>query len=120
MAVGHADKLAGMDGTDEAVGRVSKSPLGVYGRHLSVFDVDRCHLIAADNGPATLPYDVGQGVGELLAAPLKPARTLYVEHIDEGMDVRRRVSFYASVHRIHRSEERRVGNECRSRWSPYH
>src|SRR3712207_8508031 len=22
--------------------------------------------------------------------------------------------------RIHRSEERRVGKECRSRWSPYH
>src|SRR3712207_8946327 len=21
---------------------------------------------------------------------------------------------------LHRSEERRVGNECRSRWSPYH
>ena len=24
------------------------------------------------------------------------------------------------VHRIDRSEERRVGKECRSRWSPYH
>ena len=23
-------------------------------------------------------------------------------------------------YRIHRSEERRVGKECRSRWSPYH
>src|ERR1039457_859535 len=23
-------------------------------------------------------------------------------------------------HRLHRSEERRVGKECRSRWSPYH
>ena len=22
--------------------------------------------------------------------------------------------------RLHRSEERRVGKECRSRWSPYH
>ena len=25
-----------------------------------------------------------------------------------------------SDHRNHRSEERRVGKECRSRWSPYH
>ena len=25
-----------------------------------------------------------------------------------------------SVRRIKRSEERRVGKECRSRWSPYH
>ena len=25
------------------------------------------------------------------------------------------------IHRVvHRSEERRVGKECRSRWSPYH
>src|SRR5256885_507338 len=27
---------------------------------------------------------------------------------------------YAATERIHRSEERRVGKECRSRWSPYH
>ena len=25
-----------------------------------------------------------------------------------------------TVRQIHRSEERRVGKECRSRWSPYH
>src|SRR2546430_11920347 len=24
------------------------------------------------------------------------------------------------LHAMHRSEERRVGKECRSRWSPYH
>ena len=29
--------------------------------------------------------------------------------------------FSTSLERIfHRSEERRVGKECRSRWSPYH
>ena len=27
---------------------------------------------------------------------------------------------YASVGYLYRSEERRVGKECRSRWSPYH
>ena len=26
----------------------------------------------------------------------------------------------ADIHQIERSEERRVGKECRSRWSPYH
>ena len=26
----------------------------------------------------------------------------------------------AEADRIYRSEERRVGKECRSRWSPYH
>ena len=25
-----------------------------------------------------------------------------------------------ALSRLHRSEERRVGKECRSRWSPYH
>ena len=27
---------------------------------------------------------------------------------------------YASLNPLFRSEERRVGKECRSRWSPYH
>src|SRR5256886_9410046 len=28
---------------------------------------------------------------------------------------------HSNIHRgVHRSEERRVGKECRSRWSPYH
>ena len=29
-------------------------------------------------------------------------------------------SIYNIVDQIFRSEERRVGKECRSRWSPYH
>ena len=29
-------------------------------------------------------------------------------------------SIKSAHHRIDRSEERRVGKECRSRWSPYH
>ena len=28
--------------------------------------------------------------------------------------------FYAGIDSFTRSEERRVGKECRSRWSPYH
>src|SRR5574344_1771300 len=31
-----------------------------------------------------------------------------------------KVSVPVAVHLDHRSEERRVGKECRSRWSPYH
>ena len=30
------------------------------------------------------------------------------------------VSLTARSFKYHRSEERRVGKECRSRWSPYH
>ena len=28
--------------------------------------------------------------------------------------------WYGDFHALKRSEERRVGKECRSRWSPYH
>ena len=30
------------------------------------------------------------------------------------------VRFYIDIKKLYRSEERRVGKECRSRWSPYH
>ena len=42
---------------------------------------------------------------------------------DEGLDVNGpagEVTLPAPVYTIARSEERRVGKECRSRWSPYH
>ena len=29
-------------------------------------------------------------------------------------------TFFSTAHGTFRSEERRVGKECRSRWSPYH
>ena len=29
-------------------------------------------------------------------------------------------TYYISLQKLARSEERRVGKECRSRWSPYH
>ena len=47
-------------------------------------------------------------------------------HIDAGKTTTtERILFYTGVnHKIgethDRSEERRVGKECRSRWSPYH
>ena len=38
---------------------------------------------------------------------------LQSEYIDQAIDICLRTADY-------RSEERRVGKECRSRWSPYH
>src|SRR3712207_425477 len=37
-----------------------------------------------------------------------------------GEHLRGAISFSPSVEYMERSEERRVGKECRSRWSPYH
>src|SRR5256884_1111447 len=52
-----------------------------------------------------------QATGSALAAPLLPAAGRGHEHAPGS---RRRARAGA------RSEERRVGKECRSRWSPYH
>ena len=41
------------------------------------------------------------------------------KELDIGSRVRRRVIDYL-IEQTQRSEERRVGKECRSRWSPYH
>ena len=52
-------------------------------------------------------------------APLSPAvveeinRTRAIHMVEEGAD-------FMQVYQFFRSEERRVGKECRSRWSPYH
>ena len=41
--------------------------------------------------------------------------------VDDARDLRERAMYAASQEGRHkRSEERRVGKECRSRWSPYH
>src|SRR2546425_9882978 len=41
-------------------------------------------------------------------------------HYDERLDENQPEEFGRIAHGVNRSEERRVGKECRSRWSPYH
>ena len=43
-----------------------------------------------------------------------------VTYEDEAEMPDRVVQFYKKLYKETRSEERRVGKECRSRWSPYH
>ena len=38
----------------------------------------------------------------------------------ESLKVAEIDAIFGSINGIERSEERRVGKECRSRWSPYH
>ena len=48
---------------------------------------------------------------------------LWKEDIEDGasvMTVEYRPVEYGKDYDVVRSEERRVGKECRSRWSPYH
>src|SRR2546429_5624956 len=64
--------------------------------------------------PATPPPDIDLGIWDTSFAAIlerKPTR-LFLTHFG--------FSDNPSEHILVRSEERRVGKECRSRWSPYH
>src|SRR2546430_10902615 len=74
-------------------------------RDLTVTGVQTCALpICADL--------LGRGLPLLLRAKRE------TEHL--GAEVLRQPPGLQVVREHHRSEERRVGKECRSRWSPYH
>ena len=44
---------------------------------------------------------------------------LMQEHLWDGLHEWLGIALF-TLFIVHRSEERRVGKECRSRWSPYH
>ena len=49
------------------------------------------------------------------------SKPIYIDTEKNGMPVEIAMQYNTSfTENIHRSEERRVGKECRSRWSPYH
>ena len=54
---------------------------------------------------------------------LERQRALYREknaYLDQFLEPVEPYEFYREIFPKGRSEERRVGKECRSRWSPYH
>src|SRR5256886_5732492 len=54
-----------------------------------------------------LPVAVLEGTGPTASAPTSDGKILVAD-------------FLGNIYLFNRSEERRVGKECRSRWSPYH
>ena len=77
-----------------------------------------------DDAPALLvAYGGDSGADYLDFEPSTPADLLLPEDLAVTILINSRVgprAFQAVQKRAHRSEERRVGKECRSRWSPYH
>src|SRR5713226_3501168 len=88
-----------------------------------------------------LPLTVEAGQAKRLRAHLEMARLFYNAVLSEGQSRLRRMkadpawqaaqviprshkqdrtAAYSALRQQYRSEERRVGKECRSRWSPYH
>ena len=55
-----------------------------------------------------------------MIALLNPARQTVSEIEKRELSSKPEFSFSALAEGSYRSEERRVGKECRSRWSPYH
>ena len=63
----------------------------------------------------------GTGAAEGVPSPFCDCPMCNYAREHGGKDVRKRSCFRLGRNiMIDRSEERRVGKECRSRWSPYH
>src|SRR3712207_216147 len=77
---------------------------------------------ALDGGPVAAFQFRVKGVGQHEAARLaEPLQRICESRevafiVNDDMALARRLG----ADGVHRSEERRVGKECRSRWSPYH
>src|SRR5476649_741704 len=83
----------------------------------------RCITRLYDLTSGRVTFD-GADISTLARRHLRPYR-LQMQMIFQdpysSLNPRRRVgSIIGDPFAIHRSEERRVGKECRSRWSPYH
>src|SRR2546422_5616613 len=87
-------------------------------RDVAVTGVQTCALPIS--GRVSCVRTVGHAYGSVYSGPIGAVITpLY-----QGLDVAGELPFASSLcgacGEICRSEERRVGKECRSRWSPYH
>src|SRR5260221_13100133 len=68
--------------------------------------------------PVRPPELVEGGIAEVVLLPLRIGTNVLRRH--QPRIVTKRLEPVAEVMSAARSEERRVGKECRSRWSPYH
>ena len=57
-------------------------------------------------------------LGEYVSQVLIPTEKVY--QVRNGKKIVKERSYLPGYVLVERSEERRVGKECRSRWSPYH
>ena len=78
--------------------------------------IHNCTAVLMDEAGTVLPgaYVAVEGTRIVSVGTVRPQGTF-----DQEIDGKGNVLMPGFVN-AHRSEERRVGKECRSRWSPYH
>src|SRR3712207_7698450 len=87
-------------------------------RDIGVTGVQTCALpICVKAGCAFLPRVEAFALAELIALVFELVAALHLVLRDLKLLLHR---FFETLAVLLRSEERRVGKECRSRWSPYH
>ena len=102
---------------------VGAGPAGSNGNVLKLVKVANAALYAGtlvgDSGTAAAPT-----VGVIPFSATRTTLTMRVWAAQAGLDVKMKLQDASAAHTVEtdalRSEERRVGKECRSRWSPYH
>src|ERR1035437_6221978 len=86
------------------------------------FSPDRaCHEARSGFESGALPEGTRVSVAGRITAHRDMGKSMFIDVRDQSG----RIQCYAQKNTLgddlfHRSEERRVGKECRSRWSPYH
>src|SRR2546430_8439309 len=116
------DKFMGFEGALSAEACVSDRQLFVFFfqaedgiRDLTVTGVQTCALPICVTGSVVVNYNTSSRVKQFLwAGRMAAGEYVYCIQYAARQHQRRRGCRGA------RSEERRVGKECRSRWSPYH
>src|SRR5258708_38939951 len=112
-------------------GRAMKYMLLIYMEPNAMTDAEREHCYVEST---QLTHELNARGQYLAANPLHPTATATTVRIREGkslvtdgpfMETREQLGGYflidaKNLDEAIRSEERRVGKECRSRWSPYH
>ena len=92
------------------------SEQGSLDRHLPIYQHREVHELTVDAGPE----EVMRAIRELKGRDIALTRPLFALRSLPAWLLRRPVRTSHPDQRVVRSEERRVGKECRSRWSPYH
>ena len=99
--------------TPTSISRASRQLEEMGLLHIRKVGVQR--IMQSEDSPKTL----FQKAGDKLLNPIK--RTVYIPKELVGTELLESgYSALAEYSMLNRSEERRVGKECRSRWSPYH